>query len=242
MTSPFDFCPQPSRSAAGLVPSHRTVLDPLPYRVGPGLAHRAALGMLVLATDQTIEHEVRDLTRADGIGVFVARLESSLHVCPENLRAMESRVQAAAALLVPGVPLDAVAFGCTSGAVFIGEDRVRARINAAHPGVPVTTPMAAARAALAALDARRIALVTPYTAIINDHLADAFEAHGVTVSVLASFLEDDDARACRIDGSSLHDAMIAAGRAAPVDAVFVSCTSLRAVALVSAAEAALVAR
>ena len=56
---------------------------------------------------------------------------------------------------------------------------------------------------------------------------------------MGSFNEEDDRRAARIDVASIRDAAIALGRAAEVDAVFVSCTSLRLVDAVGGIEAAL---
>jgi maleate isomerase len=59
------------------------------------------------------------------------------------------------------------------------------------------------------------------------------------VPVMGSFNEEDDRRAARIDPASIRDAAIALGRAPAVDAVFVSCTSLRLLDAVAEIEAAL---
>ena len=70
-------------------------------------------------------------------------------------------------------------------------------------------------------------------------LRDYIEDRGFRVPVMGSFNEEDDRRAARIDLASIRDAAIALGRAEEVDAVFVSCTSLRLVDAVSEIEAAL---
>ena len=56
---------------------------------------------------------------------------------------------------------------------------------------------------------------------------------------MGSFNEEDDRRAARIDAASIRDAALELGRAPEVDAVFVSCTSLRLVEAVGAIEAEL---
>ena len=53
---------------------------------------------------------------------------------------------------------------------------------------------------------------------------------------MGSFNEEDDRRAARIDAASIRDAALRLGRAAEVDGVFVSCTSLRLVDAVAAME------
>jgi maleate isomerase len=120
-----------------------------------------------------------------------------------------------------------VAFGCTSASMVIGEDRVFERIREVRPGVACTTPITAARAGFDALGARRIALLTPYRDDINRFMRDYIEAQGVAVPVMGSFNEEDDLKAARIDAASIRDAAIELGRSERVDAVFVSCTSLR---------------
>ena len=121
----------------------------------------------------------------------------------------------------------------------IGEQQVFARIREARPGVACTTPITAAFAAFSALDARRLALLTPYRDDINRFIRDYVEARGFRIPVMGSFNEEDDRRAARIDVASIRDAAIALGRADEVDGVFVSCTSLRLIDAVSEIEAAL---
>jgi maleate isomerase len=121
----------------------------------------------------------------------------------------------------------------------IGEQQVFDRIREARPGVACTTPITAAFAAFAALGARRLALLTPYRDDINRFIRDYIEARGFRIPVMGSFNEEDDRRAARIDVASIRDAALALGRADEIDAVFVSCTSLRLIDAVSDVEATL---
>src|SRR3984885_5383439 len=121
-----------------------------------GIATRAALGLLVLATDQTMEHEFRHLIRLPGVAVYGARLYNDANITPETLRAMCPLIAPATELILPGSQLDVVAFGCTSASMALGEEEVFRQIHRARPEVACTTPITAAFAAFTALGVRRI--------------------------------------------------------------------------------------
>jgi maleate isomerase len=211
----------------------------LPHRLDGGIAGRAAIGVIVLATDQTLEHEFRRLLNVPGVAFYESRIVNDAAITPATLAAMEARLTQATDVILPGLPLNVVAFGCTSAAMVIGEEQVFARIRAARPGVACTTPITAAFAAFEALGARRLALLTPYRDDINRFMRDYIEARGFRIPVMGSFNEEDDRKAARIDLASIRDAVIDLGRADAVDAVFVSCTSLRLIDAVTEIEAAL---
>ena len=211
----------------------------LPHQLDGGIAARAAIGVIVLATDQTIEHEFRRLLHLPGVAFYESRILNDAAITPENLVAMEARLTTAAELILPGLPLDVVAFGCTSASMVIGEEQVFARIREVRPGIACTTPITAAFAAFAALGMHRLALLTPYRDDVNRFIRAYIEARGFQVPVMGSFNEEDDRRAARIDLASIRDAAIELGRAGEVDGVFVSCTSLRLVDAVVEIEAAL---
>jgi maleate isomerase len=209
------------------------------HRLDGGIASRAAIGVIVLATDQTLEHEFRRLLDLPGVAFYESRIVNDAAITPATLAAMEARLTQATEVILPGLPLDVVAFGCTSASMVIGEEQVFAQISEARPGVPCTTPITAAFAAFEALGARRLALLTPYRDDINRFMRDYIEARGFRVPVIGSFNEEDDRKAARIDLASIRDAAIDLGRADIVDAVFVSCTSLRLIEAVTEIEAAL---
>jgi maleate isomerase len=213
-----------------------TVRQPLPFVLDQGIAARAALGLIVLATDQTIEHEFCRLIDLPGVALYQSRILNDAQITPETLKAMEARLVAATEVILPGTPLDVVAFGCTSAAMVIGEERVFELIRRARPRVACTTPITAAFAAFRAFGARRIALLTPYREDINRFMRDYITARGFEVPVMGSFNEEDDRKAARIDADSIRKATIELGRSDRVDAVFVSCTSLRLVDAVGAIE------
>jgi maleate isomerase len=210
----------------------------LDFALDAGIARRAAIGLVVLATDHTIEHEWRQLLRQPGVAFYESRLENSPDITPARLVEIEARIAPAVSLLLPGEPLHVAAFGCTSASMVIGEERVFARIREARPDIACTTPITAAVAALKALQTPRIALLTPYIRSINDFMRDYIEARGIAVTRIASFEHADDNEVARIDAHSLCMAIEQLARHADVDAVFVSCTSLRVASLVPQLEAA----
>jgi maleate isomerase len=211
----------------------------LGFTLDEGIARRAAIGLVVLATDHTIEYEWRKLLAADGVAFYESRIRNSAEITPETLRQMDDLIAPGVALIRPGERLDVVAFGCTSASMVLGEERVCERIREARPGIACTTPITAARIGIRALGAQRIALLTPYVRRINDAMRDYLGARGIDVVRMGSFEHADDNEVARIDAASVRSAVLELGRHDDVDAVFVSCTSLRLVDDVASIEAQL---
>ena len=200
----------------------------LPHALDDGLGARARIGLIVLATDQTIEHEWRLIFQGlDGVALYQSRIWNDPQITPETLLRMEGKLAESAAVIMPGLPLASLAFGCTSATMVIGEEGVFARLREARPEARPTTPITAAFAAFRAFGAKRLAVLTPYRADVNAAVRRYIEARGFEVPVFGSFDEEDDHRAARISVASIRDAAIDLGRDPRVDAVFVACTSLR---------------
>ena len=209
----------------------------LPFALDAGIAGRAAIGLVVLATDQTLEHEFRAMLRLHGVAYYESRIHNDAAINPTTLAAMERDLTAAAALILPGSRLDVIGYGCTSGTVVIGEDKVFARIRAARPGIACTTPITAAIAGMKAMGARRIAMLTPYVDSVNRLLRDFVLARDLAVPVVGSFNHEDDREVARMTTDSVKAAVRGLAAHPMVDGVFVSCTSLRVAAIVEELEA-----
>lgn len=210
------------------------------FALDDGLGPRARIGLIVLATDNTMEHEWRHILGAlPGVAFYESRLYNSPDITPETLAEMEKDIEGATRLILPNGRMDVVAFGCTSGTIVIGEDTVFAKIRAARPGIACTTPITAGIAGMKKLGAGRIALLTPYVDSINQMMRGFIEARGVEVPVVGSFNNADDAQVARMTPACVRDAAIELGRHAAVDGVFVSCTSLRVAEIVEEVEAAI---
>ncbi|MBY8976451.1 aspartate/glutamate racemase family protein [Rhodobacteraceae bacterium NNCM2] len=215
------------------------MIEHLPFTQADGFGTRARIGLVVLASDYTIEGEFRQIFAplAPGVAFYQARIANDPIITPESLAAMGPRLADTAATLLPGFPLDVVAYGCTSASTVLGEDVVAGHVNSAKPGAKVTTPITAAFRAFKALGMQRVAVLTPYTRAVNEVVLNYLQSGGVEVPVFGSFNEPDDQVVARIDTDSLVAAIrqLIAGRA--VDGVFVSCTSVRLVEAVAGIEA-----
>jgi maleate isomerase len=226
----------PEQAADRLLVDHRHI----PFTLDQGIAHRAAIGLIVLATDHTIEHEWRMmLSGIEGVAFYESRLWNAASITPETLREMERGIAYATKLIRPGERIDVMAFACTSGALVIGDDNVAARIHEERPDVPTTAPLAAAVAAFKAMGTHRVALLTPYVDRINRMMRDYMLTRGLEVPVMGSFNHENDNEVARIDAQSIQAAVMDLGAVAAVEAVFVSCTSLRVASLVEKLEAQL---
>ena len=211
----------------------------LPFTLDDGLGARARIGLIVLAPDNTVEHEWRQvLGPLPGVAYYESRIPMAVQVTPETLAAMEKDIEAAARLILPNGRMDVLAYGCTSGTCVIGEEQVFAKLRRARPAIACTTPITAAVAGMKALGARRIALLTPYVDSVNQIMRKFIEERGVEVPVVGSFNNDDDGEVARMTPACVRDAAIELAGHKAVDAVFVSCTSLRTAEIVKDIEAA----
>ena len=218
-----------NEAVRNLTPGEEMILiEHLPFDTDSGIASRARIGLIVLATDYTIEHEWRQIMAPlEGVALYQSRIFNDQQITPETLRAMEPRIAAAADLILPGSDLDVVAYGCTSASMAIGEEKVFEKIRSVRPGARCTTPITAAFAAFRALGAIRIGILTPYRADVNRIVAAYVAARGFEVPVFGSFNEENDGVVARISPASIKRGVMAIMSKAPIDAVFVSCTSVR---------------
>ena len=185
-------------------------------------------GLIALATDLTSERDLYRLLPNDAVSIHVTRVAYENPTTPENLRQMAPRLTEAAELIAPGEVLRAICYSCTAASVSIGDVEVAAAINHARPDVPVVTPTRAARYALEALSAPRIAMLTPYLEQTAAPMVEYFMRHGFTVTNAHCFGLEDDRDMARISVPTIIEAAVAADTD-NADALFLSCTALKAV-------------
>jgi maleate isomerase len=196
------------------------------------------VGLIILATDHTSEADFRRMVASERIGVHVARIPYANPTTPQNLRRMQPSLTSAAGLILPDEALDAVCYSCTSASVVIGDAEIEAAVQAAKPGVPVVTPPMAAMRGLKALGAKRISILTPYTVETSRPMADYFARHGFELASFTCLGFEDDREMARISPAALAG-LAREATAADAEALFVSCTALRAALAVTAMEAAI---
>lgn len=208
---------------------------------GPKLDDRPLdkrVGLIILATDHTTEVDFQRMVASDRIGVYATRIPYANPVTPENLRAMQPSLTAGAALILPDEPLDVVMYSCTSASVVIGDAEVEAAVKAAKPEAAVVTPTAAAVSGLKAFGARRISVLTPYTLETSRPMADYFAALGFDIARFTCLGLTDDRDMARIAPEEIV-AFAKEAMAPDSDALFISCTAVRAAGVAAQIEAAI---
>ena len=208
----------------------------LDCKTDAGLGEGARLGLIVLQTDQTVEHEFRQLLNVPGVAWYHSRIANDVEVTPQTLQQMAEDLPAAAAMLPAEFEFDAIAYGCTSGATVIGEQTVADAIQISHTNVPVTNPLTASKAAFKAMGLQRIAFLTPYSAEVTELMREQLQASGFDVVCTGSFEQTDDFVVGRISPQSIIKAMQQLVSEVDCDGVFVSCTSLRVAEILPQAE------
>ncbi len=199
---------------------------------------RWRIGLVLLATDHTTERDFARICPREEVGVYSSRIAYENPTTPENLFRMMPRLTEGAALILPGEALDALCYSCTAASVLMGDEAVEAALREAKPGVPVVTPSAAARTALGQLGAKRISILTPYLAETSAMFEAYFSSHGFDIVNLVCLGLEDDRDMARIKPADI----VAASRDAvadEADAMFISCTALRAAQVAQEIEGAI---
>ena len=208
----------------------------LQFKTDSGMGSRANIGMIVLSSDQTLELEFRTLLDFEGVALYHARIPNEMEITEETLTKMEAELPITASLLPGSFNFDVIGYGCTAGTTVIGEDQVAKAIRIAHPGIRVTNPLSACKAALRSLRLKRIAFLTPYEPAITKAMRDNLMEEGFEIPVTASFYESDDFVVGRITSDSILESVKKIGARDDCDGVFVSCTNLRAASAIEPAE------
>ena len=211
----------------------------LPFKSDGGKSAIAALGIVLLQSDETLEAEFRSIFNVNGVALFHTRIPMMPEVTPATLQQMHDDLPQAASLLPTARPLDVVGYGCTSGATVIGAKNVAAAIQSKHSSAKVTDPITAVMAACKHLGVSKIGLVTPYIATVSAAMRELLEENKISVVEFGSFEQVEDAVVARITPNSIFEAICTVGKAENVDAVFASCTSLQSFDIIEDAETAI---
>ncbi len=207
-----------------------------PIRFDSGRHHRAKIGYVLLATEQTIEDDVFRLCPA-GVGVHFARAPIPDSITNTSLLAQAELLAPAAAQLLPDNSLDVICYACTSGSLVIGEQRVFRELNKGAPGAEATSLITGVIGALRALGARRIVVATPYLDEINQREAEYLEQAGFEVIYIEGLNLERDSDMVRVAPDYIFDFARSVDRA-EADALFVSCGALRSLDVIDALEQA----
>lgn len=190
-----------------------------------------AIGLVVLQSDETMEHEMRQWLPAH-YRLFHTRIPNSQIVTEENLLEMKARLPQSVSLLPSNTHFSVVAYGCTSASTLMGEQAVSDAIHSVIPECAVTNPVTAIKAQLSHLRAKRIALLTPYTPEVTEAMHTLLKNEALDIVHLGTFNEAMDEKVARISPDSICDALRRLGAQQDVDAIITSCTNLRTYSLI----------
>ncbi|PDT64249.1 hypothetical protein CO683_39430 [Bradyrhizobium ottawaense] len=133
----------------------------------------------------------------------------------------------AAASLPPKGRLDLLAYSCTSGTVAMGAEVVLSQLERARPGLRYSTPAVAGLEALHHINARKIALLTPYGIETHGTFLPFFRQSGFEITAHGTFEKRTDAEISAISREAIFDAAKTLIKNAKPDALFISCTAMR---------------
>ena len=189
--------------------------------------HITRLGLIVLQSDVTIEDEFRYFFADLPVNLLVNRIPFENEVTVETLRQMQSHLTKSMSLFPLDAEFDSMGYGCTSGALHIGDSHIADLVTSTRPCKSVTNPMQAAIEAMRHIGAKRIAYLAPYSKEVSQTMVDMFESSNIAVPVARTFDEKQDMIVGRIAPSSIQQACIELCAEEKVDAVFVACTNMK---------------
>ena len=196
---------------------------------------RARIGLMVPSGNAICEAELHAML-PPGVVALITRLE--LRGSSEaELSKMLDRLEEAAGLLADARP-GLIGFHCTAVSTFAPEraGEIPARMTRAT-GLPAVTTADAILAALEALGAKRILLVTPYIPAVHEREITFLAAHGCAVVGGDMMGINTNAEMAQIPPEAIAAQARGAARAAPgADACFISCTAIRSAGVIEALE------
>lgn len=194
------------------------------------------VGLIVMSTDEVGDAAYRDAMPPE-VRVFTTRAAPDLDAYERGEFVIAGGLPAVADTLPSADRLGAIAFGCTSGTVILGEPALRSSLGMTRPGVPVATPPTAAVEALASRGLRRIAVLSPYPALVHGLVVDHLRAEGLDVASEHTISCDSDAEVSRLPYADLLSAARTATAMENLDALFISCMALPVVDRLNALQA-----
>ncbi|HWL29176.1 MAG TPA: aspartate/glutamate racemase family protein [Burkholderiaceae bacterium] len=196
---------------------------------------RGRIGLLVPSINTTMETEFWRIA-PEGVSVHVARIAGGRDGTPDELRGMEAASKKAAEEIAMVEP-DVVVYGCTSGSFFEGPawNASICEQLTQITGAPTVTTAGAMVAALNAGGHKKVDVVTPYVDLTNSRLKQFLDMHGIEVGKLATFDMLDMFDHAKVLPEEIYR-KVKETVTADSEAVFISCTQLRALEVIDMLE------
>jgi maleate cis-trans isomerase len=195
---------------------------------------RARLGVFVPSANTVLEPDMYRMA-PPGVSVHFSRVRNDEDT-PEELEGMIHYVPKCCEEL-SHARMDVYAFGCTGGSLLggLGYDQKIIKIMEEKTGKPASTTATAVIEAFKELRISRVSVVTPYEDWLNEKEKQFFAANGVEVLALKGLgIREGDAIAS-VTPEKIYRLAREVDRPA-AQAVFMSCTNLRAVEVLEVIE------
>jgi maleate isomerase len=205
-----------------------------------GYGDRCRIGLVFIASSVVMEAEMWAMA-ARGVSVHTSRMRLAKVTVEGIDQMMRSPELEEATRLAAAAPVDVLCFGGTSASFLHGTawDRaLLAQMTAWAPGPKPTTASTATLAALAALELGPVALATPYVAAVHHRAVRFLEENGHPVVASAHLGIEEDRALAEVPLERVYDLCLEVDRP-EAEAIFISCTNFRSVAVIAALEAAL---
>ena len=199
---------------------------------------RGRLGLIYIASAYSMEVEFNKMT-PPGVTSHTTRIAlSDQPECfsIEDLSTLDEKVLYATKLLAQA-PIDAIAFGCTSGSFVngVGYDQQLIKRMGNIANIPCTTTISAVIEAMEVLHIKNVAIATPYTNVVNKLADQFFTDSGLHITNMTGLGLNDDYAISALDARTIYDMAVKADTE-DADALFLSCTGLSAVHLIESLE------
>lgn len=190
--------------------------------------NKVHIGLVQLANDHTLETDWSHLL-TEQAALFSTRIFKENGMTPEALDNVAASIGQGALLVADGLPMDVMAFACTSASIVIGEEKVSGLLTEGRGDIPTTNPWSAAKASFKHLNANKVAVFAPYPTEVNFALVQQLEDEGFEVVAITSLGIMDDNILHKAPLSSFEEGLEILTKNTGAEVVFMSCTSLRAV-------------
>jgi maleate isomerase len=205
-----------------------------------GYGDRCRIGLVFIASSVVMEAEMWAMADR-GVSVHTSRMRLAKVTVEGIDQMMRSPELEEASRLAAAAPIDVLCFGGTSASFLHGtawDHALIARMREWAPQPKLTTASTATLAALAALDVGPVALATPYVARVHERAIWFLAENGHPVVASAHLGIEEDRALAEVPLERIYDLCLEVDRP-EAEAIFISCTNFRSVAVIAALETAL---
>ncbi|MDF2874652.1 MAG: hypothetical protein K0R22_1335 [Sporomusa sp.] len=196
------------------------------------IAWKHKIGLLISARNQVIEPDFNQY-RPAGVSVHSTRIRKDQDFTNvDTMNTLQASARDAAAVIAQA-GVDIAVFGCTAASFLHGggQDIQLARSLQQAAGIPVITTATAVVTALQALELKRLTIITPYIDELNEREGAFFRNNGFDVKRLKGMDIEQTSKLPGLTPAEIYHFCIKYFDSGS-DGLFISCTNIRAMAVI----------